>query len=111
MQPGFFDLDERYQQLEKLGDPLPKLAEVVDWEGFRSVLEKVYQKERKSNAGRKPYDVVLMFKVLVLQHFYNLADEQTEYQIRDRYSFCRFLGLTPEGKVPDAVRSGCSESG
>jgi IS5 family transposase len=43
-----------------------------------------------------------MFKVLVLQHLYNLADEQTEYQIRDRYSFCRFLDLTPEGKVPDA---------
>ncbi len=43
-----------------------------------------------------------MFKVLVLQHFYNLGDDQTEYQIRDRYSFCRFLGLTPEGQVPDA---------
>ena len=62
----------------------------------------MHQKTRKSKAGRKPYDVVLMFKVLVLQHFYNLADEQTEYQIRDRYSFCRFLGLTPEGNVPDA---------
>jgi IS5 family transposase len=43
-----------------------------------------------------------MFKVLVLQHFYNLSDDQTEFQIRDRYSFCRFLGLSPEGKVPDA---------
>lgn len=102
MQPGFFDLHDRHQQLEKLGDPLPKLAKAVDWEGFRRLLEKVHQKERKSNAGRKPFDVVLMFKVLVLQHLYNLADDQTEYQIRDRYSFCRFLGLTPEGRVPDA---------
>ena len=40
--------------------------------------------------------------MLVLQHLYNLSDDQTEYQIRDRYSFCRFLGLNPEGKVPDA---------
>ncbi|WP_018952496.1 IS5 family transposase [Thioalkalivibrio sulfidiphilus] len=102
MQPGFFDLDDRYQLLEKLGDPLPKLNAVADWEGFRPILQRVREKERKSNAGRKGYDVVLMFKVLVLQHFYNLADEQVEYQIRDRYSFCRFLGLTPEGKVPDA---------
>lgn len=102
MQPGFFDLTDRYQQLDNLGDPLPKLVELVDWEGFRPVLEKVHQKERKSNAGRKPFDVVLMFKVLVLQHLYNLADDQTEYQIRDRYSFCRFLGLAPEGRVPDA---------
>jgi IS5 family transposase len=38
----------------------------------------------------------------VLQHFYNLLDDQTEFQIRDRYSFCRFLGLSPEGRVPDA---------
>lgn len=102
MQPGFFDLEERHEQLESLGDPLPKLNRIVDWEGFRPVLQKVREKERKSNAGRKPYDVVLMFKVLVLQHLYNLADEQTEYQIRDRYSFCRFLGLMPEGRVPDA---------
>ena len=62
----------------------------------------MHEKKRKSNAGRKPYDVVLMFKVLVLQHLYNLSDEQIEYQIRDRYSFCRFLDLTPEGRVQDA---------
>ena len=102
MQPGFFDLDNRLQQLEALGDPLPKLNEVVDWEGFLPILMKIRQKPAKAPGGRPPYDVVLMFKVLVLQHLYNLADEQTEYQIRDRYSFCRFLGLTPEGKVPDA---------
>jgi len=101
-QPGFFDLDERHALLEKLGDPLPKLARLVNWEGFRETLAKVREKERKSNAGRKPFDVVLMFKVLVLQHLYNLSDEQIEYQIRDRTSFCRFLGLTPEGRVPDA---------
>lgn len=102
IQPGFFDLDERYQLLDKLGDPLPKLDQVVDWEQFRPLLSQIHDKARKSNAGRKPYNVVLMFKVLVLQHLYNLADDQMEYQIRDRYSFCRFLGLTPEGQVPDA---------
>ncbi len=68
MQPGFFDLEDRYRTLDKLGDPLPKLSRVVEWEGFRSILERVHQKERKSNAGRKPFDVVLMFKVLVLLH-------------------------------------------
>ena len=43
-----------------------------------------------------------MFKVLVLQHIYNLSDDQTEFQVRHRYSFCRFLDLNPDGKVPDA---------
>lgn len=101
MQSGFFDLEDRHALLEKLGDPLPKLNRVVDWEAFRPTLAKVYDKARKSKAGRKPYDVVLMFKILVIQHLYNLSDDQVEYQIRDRYSFCRFLELTPEGRVPD----------
>jgi len=34
-----------------------------------------------------------MFKVLVLQALYNLSDEQTEFMIRDRLSFMRFLAL------------------
>lgn len=102
IQPGFFDLSTRYMKLDELGDPLPKIEAVVDWERFRPTLERVREKPRKSNAGRPPFDAVLMFKVLVLQSFYNLSDEQVEFQVRDRYSFCRFLGLTPEGRVPDA---------
>jgi IS5 family transposase len=59
--------------------------------------------ERKSNAGRKPYDAILKFKVLVLQSLYNLSDEQTELMIRDRLSFMRFLDLGLEDPVPDAT--------
>src|SRR5262249_16131738 len=44
-----------------------------------------------------------MFKVLVLQTLYNLSDEQVEYQIRDRFSFMRFLGLGLENAVPYAT--------
>ena len=84
MIPVLFDLDERYALLEKLGDPLPKLNRAVDWEAFRPLLAQVYDKPRKSKAGRKPYDVVLMFKVLVIQRLYNLSDDQVEYPIRDR---------------------------
>jgi transposase len=102
MQPGFFDHQGRLDQLERLGDPLPKLERSVDWETFRSELEKVYKRSDPRKGGRPPFDAVLMFKVLVLQDFYKLSDDQTEFQIRDRYSFCRFLGLSPEGGVPDA---------
>ena len=59
-------------------------------------------RERLTNAGAKPYDYVLMFKILVLQRMYNLSDEQTEYQIVDRTSFRDFLGLASGDKVPDA---------
>jgi len=101
MQPGFFDHAERLDLLERLGDPLPKLERTVDWESFRATLSTVY-KSSAEKGGRPGYDPVLMFKILVLQQFYNLSDDQTEFQIRDRYSFCRFLGLSPEGRVPDA---------
>ena len=43
-----------------------------------------------------------MFKLLVLQTLYTPADDQTEYQIRDRLSFMRFCGLALEDRVPDA---------
>lgn len=101
-QPGFFDLEETYSKLDGLGDPLAKIVDLVRWEGFRPVLDRALTKPRKSNAGRKEYDRVLMFKVLVLQQLYNLSDDQTEFQIRDRYSFRRFLELQPEARVPDA---------
>ena len=43
-----------------------------------------------------------MFKVLVLQTLYTLSDDQTEYQLQDRLSFMRFVGLALHDPVPDA---------
>ena len=72
-QRGFFDLDESYARLNER-DPLVKLNPIIDWEAFREPLSVLRNKPRKSQAGRKPYDVVLMFKILVLQHLYNVCD-------------------------------------
>lgn len=102
MQSSFFDLDNRYAQLNKLRDPLVELNRVIDWELFRVPLSKLSEKPRKSAAGRKQIDRVLLFKMLVLQRLYNLADEALEYQVKDRLSFMRFLGLSLAASVPDA---------
>ncbi len=102
MQTGLLDWQIRFRQLDKAGDPLAKLQNLVDWRLFRTDLEPLREKERKSSAGRKPFDVVLMFKVLILQSLYNLSDDQAEFQIRDRLSFMRFLGLSLGDAVPDA---------
>jgi len=99
--PSLFDLQNRMSRLDQ-GDPLAKLNTLVSWEEFRPTLEVINDKERKSKAGRKPFDVVLMFKVLVLQSLYNLSDDSTEFQVRDRLSFMRFLGLEFHDSVPDA---------
>jgi transposase, IS5 family len=101
MQPSFFDLDNRYKKLNER-DALIELDKLIGWEAFRETLQRCREKPRKSAAGRKAFDVIIMFKAWVLQHLYNLSDEELEFQIRDRYSFCRFLGLSPEERVPDA---------
>lgn len=99
---GIFDEDIRLAKLSELGDSLVKLNRVVNWEMFRPLLSEASRKENKGKGGRPPFDCVLMFKVLVLQRIYNLSDDQTEYQINDRMSFMRFLGLGLSDRIPDA---------
>ena len=96
-------LEQRYQKLDSKKTLLTRLDETVPWSEFRPLLEKVHDKPRKSNAGRKPIDVIVMFKMLVLQQLYNISDEDLEYQVNDRLSFMRFLGLTLVDSVPDAT--------
>jgi IS5 family transposase len=100
-QPGFFDVQQRHQWLEGK-DPLVELARCIPWEEFRPLVEQVQRQDRKSAAGRPAWDAVLIMKALVLRTLYNLSDDQLEYQIRDRLSFMRFLGLQLEDRVPDA---------
>lgn len=95
------DLTRRYEKLSEYGDPLERLDKVVDWRVFLPLIEKAFKKARKSPAGRIPYNRLMMFKILVLQTLYNLGDGQTEYQIRDRLSFIRFLKLDLNDEVPD----------
>jgi IS5 family transposase len=102
MQLGFLDIDTRHAKLSGYGDPLERLNQVINWEIFRPVLAKIDAKKRKSNAGRKPTDRILMFKLLILQRMNGLADERLEFQVADRLSFMRFLGLDLGAAVPDA---------
>jgi hypothetical protein len=101
-QPGCCDRDERYAALAVAGAALERLARVVDCELFRGALEAARDRSDRTRGGRPPYDAVLMFKVLVLQTRSTLSDDQTEYQIRDRRSFLRFLSHALEHRVPDA---------
>ena len=101
-QPGLFDLDQRYQRLSETGDPLVKLAALIDFEVFRTPLTAALRRSDGSKGGRPSYDPVMMFKILLLQTLYTLSDDATEFQIRDRLSFMRFLRLGLEDRVPDA---------
>ena len=99
---GFFDQEIRLTKLSELGDPLEKLNAHIDFEIFRDLLETKLSNIFKGKGGRKPYDYVLMFKILILQRYYNVSDDQIEYQINDRMSFMRFLNLTIADDIPDS---------
>lgn len=100
-QISLFAEENRLQKLSELGDCLERLN-IIIWESFRPTIALALIHERKSNAGRPPYDCIMLFKTIVLQRLYNLSDDQTEFQINDRMSFMRFLGLGLDDKVPDA---------
>lgn len=105
-QIGFFDADKRLAALSAKGDPLEAIDALMPWESFRADIEAVVltpDEAKKSKAGRKPVDAIVMFRMLVLQSLYNLSDEQIEFQVRDRLSFTRFLGLGLESRIPDGT--------
>jgi len=99
---GLFDIDFRQTRLTDMNDPLVKLNEIVKWENFRPVIDKAFPVVDFSKGGRPPYDRVMLFKILILKKFYGLSDDGIEYQITDRLSFMRFLGLELSHTVPDA---------
>ena len=100
-EPGFFDEEFRLKKLTQQKDPLVKLLEEINWEQFRKILTNSLENEEKGIGGRPPFDYVMMFKIMVLQRYYNLSDEQMQFQILDRLSFMRFLRLTLSDTVPD----------
>ena len=64
---GLFDDERTLEKLNDMGNPLDRLSGVIDFEMFRDILEKALHKDNMTKAGAKPYDPVLMFKILVLQ--------------------------------------------
>ncbi len=97
---SLFEDQKRREKLEMLGDPLKKLSELMDFEIYRQELEKMYN-SGKGKGGRPPYDPVKMFKILIIQRLYGLSDSQTEFQINDRRSFQRFIGVSEYESLPD----------
>jgi len=79
---------------------LDSAEEMIDWDGFEKLINYyiVYKK-----GGRPAYPVILMLKMHLLQSWYGLSDEQTEFQCKDRLTFRKFLNLGIEDNVPDAT--------
>ena len=102
MSKNLFEEELTAEALSAMGNPLEQLSILVDFEIFRPILEDVLiKKDCKTSAGRPQFDVVMMFKVFFLQRYYGLSDKQIQYQIIDRSSFRKFLGIRTVDEIPD----------
>jgi len=101
---NLFSAIEHQQRVAKKEIGILKLKNVVDWDSFRPVLEKVtgYDTKDWSKGGNLPFDPLLMFKILILQYYHGLSEQATETQIADRLSFQNFLDMQLGDDVPDA---------
>src|ERR1700688_4521021 len=95
---GQFDFaDSLVGNNPKLNQRLDKISRLVDWKPFEERLKRIYS----SPTGRPSHPVLLLFKCLLLEAWYNLSDYVLEETLDDRLSFRRFVGLSMSDKAPD----------
>ena len=98
---SLFAEQERETKMDKIGDVLGKLAEHVDFAALAAEIDEAAPRPGRERGGRPPFPTELMVRVLVVQQLYNLSDEQMEFQLLDRLSFQRFVGLRQSSQAPD----------
>jgi IS5 family transposase len=103
VQLNFLAESSRLDRLSELGDKLETISKAaINWVKIKEKLDSAMpDKTHGGKGGRPPFDKIMLFKICLLQSWYGLSDEQAEYQINDRLSFQRFLGLDLTTKVPD----------
>jgi hypothetical protein len=113
-QPGFFDIDRRLDALSAKGDPLETIKSAVPWEDFRADIEaatEIKPEDRKSSAGRRPYDAILKFKIRkrASNHWSWLTRQSGGYEVEanrkealsdDSCKFPHFLIRRPPEELP-----------
>ena len=97
----FFDEENRRKDLSLVMHPLKRLQSSINFETFRKDLEKVFKNTPRGPGGRPAYDLVMMFKVLIIQRTYDLSDARAQFAINDSLSMQDFLGLTLADAAPD----------
>jgi IS5 family transposase len=89
-----FALKEKFAKVKKLRSHLDEMKQLLDWNAFLSLFPK-----KETTRGRPAYDIILKLKCLFLQGWYNISDEELEFQINDRFSFQEFLDFPKN--IPD----------
>ena len=72
-----FAFNEEYKRLIAVGDKLAEVEALIDWKKFRLILESMYT-NRSASGGRPEADVIVMLKMLILQQWHGLSDQEIE---------------------------------
>ncbi|CUI08768.1 Mobile element protein [Janthinobacterium sp. CG23_2] len=117
---SLFADQEREAKLNKLGDALKVMEQHVDFIALADAVDEAAPRPSRERGGRPPFPTELMVRVLLIQQLFNLSDEQMEFQLLDRLSFQRFVGLRSSSQIPDRttiwtfkerlLKAGASES-
>lgn len=92
---------------------LSQISDLIDWVPIRYILDEMYN-NKSEKGGRPNCDVILMFKILILQQWYDLSDLEVERQMADRISFMAFLGFPdpfPDSRTIWLFRERMAKSG
>lgn len=98
---SLFADQEREAKLNKLGDALQVLEQHVDFKALAAEVDRAAPRPSRERGGRPPFPTELMVRVLLIQQLFNLSDEQMEFQLLDRLSYQRFVGLRSSSQIPD----------
>lgn len=79
---------------------LDYINEVFNWKKIEKMINKKYKKT-ENTVGCPAYPALNMFKILLLQIWYNLSDPAMEEALYDRISFLRFTGFSMTSNLPD----------
>lgn len=80
---------------------LQQISTVIDWTVFEKELRKVCKRSIQDASGRPAYNPLVLFKMMLLQTWYNLSDMGVEDMVNDTLSANAFCGLRVEDTVPD----------
>ncbi len=78
---------------------LMKIDKFIDWSLIKNQIKGLYKYETNGELGTEPYDVLKMFKALLLAQWYSLSDPALEEALKIRLDFLLFTDF--EDEVPD----------
>jgi len=98
---SFADYELQNRKRTRTDNFLDEVDRLIDWVNIKNIIIRNYKRSSYNAAGSPSYPVLKMFKVLLLQTWYDLSDPLTEEALLDRISFQRFTGFSSSDDIPD----------